>query len=220
MNLIPSLVVWRGGAYHTVNHKIRQYLGDPVNIMKILSDYQVNEIAVVVKDSESVQIIQSAVQFIQRPISITGLNLDIDLFNGLIRSGVDRIGLNCSKIDIADLKNLCSEFGQSTLIANIDVNKMSDLNLEFKEYLLAISDFVGETILHDIATSGTQSGLNSKLIEFINLLTSVSNIRISVEGGFNGHTFDLNEYSAVYYSTNYIYKRSQGKRCDIIINPS
>lgn len=219
MHLIPSIVIFEGIAYHTVQHQIKTYLGDPMNIMKILSDYEVNEIAIVVKDQLSLKTVKLAVPFIQRPVSVTGCTPEILLENNLISFGVDRVGISMNTASKAQFETLHKCLGRSTLIANVNIYSDTDLNVKMHDALVKISKFVSEIIIHDIFRSGSQLGLRRELINFINVLNSDVDIRVSAEGGFDGNSFGLNDFSAIYYSTGYIFTKKQVPKCNILINP-
>ncbi len=205
MYLIPAVVISNDLAFHTINHKINKYVGDPVNILKILSDYEVNEIAVVVKDLNSIRCVQAATPFLQRPISVTGPITEYRIIDKLISCGVDRVGIKYSKTDIQLFERLSVYYGRSTLIANVDIFNIDEINDDLSDEIISLSENVGEVIIHDVGSSGQQCGLNEKLLKFVNKLTDRIDIRVSVEGGFINEAKTLNNKSAIYYSTSYIY---------------
>lgn len=205
MYLIPSLVIRKNLAFHTINHEINKYVGDPVNILKILSDFEVNEISIVLKDLDSILSVEAATPFLQRPVSVTGPIADHSIMDRLISCGVDRIGLKYCRSK-KQLFNLFSiHYGRSTLVANIDCRTPDELNHEMFQEIISLSENVGEVIIHDISRSGLQSGLNDKIVKFVNKLSNFVDIRVSLEGGFKKEVGNLDTCSAIYYSTSFIF---------------
>lgn len=219
MQLIPSLVIYQGLAYHTVGHQISSYVGDPLNIVKILSEYQVDEVAVVIKDASSLDVLKSVAKFCQRPLSLSGVGKNYDLIYESLKSGVDRIAINFENFDIEELLTLHNTFGKSTLIGNFNLPDNYKADELLQPSMEIFFDCFSEVIVHDVSRSGTQTGLDPLLIKIVNKLNERGSCKFSIEGGFNGNTENLGTKSSVYYSSKYIFKSKNIEHNNIMINP-
>lgn len=221
INYIPSIVIYKKLAYHTKKHTKNQYIGDPLNISKVLSDFDVDEISIVVKDEESIQVAKKIPLFTSRPVSISGLPENFETYLAMISSGYDRIGINFNKYNPIFFEKILNELGSSSLLVNIDLE--TKINNISNDEIFVLKN-CSEIILHDVEKSGSNSGLNFSFhrqnIDYIK--SCKINTNISLEGGFNGSLNEinaLNEIRAIYYATNYIYCSEERNGNPILINP-
>ena len=217
--LIPSLVVQDSGAFYTRAHQTVKYVGDATNIVKLLSDYGVDEIAIVVKDSRSLPLLEKIAKYSQRPLSISGLGNKLEYIQRLLEAGFDRIGVTIDRTDVDTLEMLVARFGRSSLIGNFNFYSIPDPKIISTKLEALAADCFSEVIIHDVSRSGSQKGFSETLVRALNDAWRKKRVRLSIEGGFDGLLPAL-EYSAgVYYSAKYIFKSDSEALTNIMINP-
>jgi len=171
---IPSLVIKNSCAYFSIQHTTQKYLGDPINIVKILSDYGADEIAIFVKDFASLDVCMMLPYYCTRPISISGMPIDFQLLDKLLTSGYDRLGFSIK--DAKYYADLSLRYGNSTLILHLNEIKMF-------EKITNLQKNFSEIIYHDLFLSGSRIGLDRAKVSYLESLSK--KCEVSVEGGFN-----------------------------------
>ena len=124
--VIVNILIENSSAINTVKYKFDQYLGDPINLVRIFNDKEVDEIIISSKtaskkgiDLELLNDIASNARF---PISYVGGIKSIDNAAEIIKLGYEKISL-CSSYRPSLLKEISDRFGSSSVSVSIDLKK-------------------------------------------------------------------------------------------------
>lgn len=204
------------------NHK---YVGDPLNIVKIFNEKEVDEIIIIdikarANNKINWQLLQDMADECRMPFSYAGNVNSLDDIRKLNKLGVEKVILTMSNLsDINFIKNAVSDFGSSTISFLIDIKKnflgrykvkysTKDLNLPISNLIRKISDLgVGEIIIQNVSLEGTRKGMD---LEIISELSIDEKLPIVLSGGLNSyeecfHLANTTNISGVAVGANFIY---------------
>ena len=198
-----------------------KYLGDPLNTVKVLSDFGVDEIAVMNTDDVICDIIFEMPKYVNRPISMTGSIGSFDTASKLIEAGFDRLGFTDPHINqSAVLERVVSYFGASSTVVNVRARpeELVEVAQKVVEQIPA-----SEYVFHDVERAGSLAGLRP---EFEVLARRFNDVNIAVSGGYSGGAPPA--MTRVYYSARYAFPlrkapfdfRKQGIPLDFILVPA
>lgn len=184
--IIPILSIEGERLVKTVKFKKPNYLGDPLNAIRIFNDKMVDEIAIVdIKASKlnlepNYQMIEEMASQCFSPLSYGGGIKSIDQVKKIFDLGVEKIILNSSAFLTPKLVNeIATSFGSQSVVASFDIKKdffgnpkINCLSASKKvqntiPYWIDIlqKEGVGEILLQDVSRDGTFTGVNTSLIE-------------------------------------------------------
>jgi cyclase len=188
--VIPVLLLDKRKIVKSYKFKQHVYIGDPLNIVKIFSDKNVDEIIMVNIErnfqfnSENISYLESVLNECFIPISYAGGITDIKQIKILNRIGFEKVVINSSALENQTLlEKAAIEFGSSTVIAGINVkknffNKYKVYNYSKNQYskleprILCekmMESGAGELFINNIDLDGTMAGYDT---DIINELTS------------------------------------------------
>jgi cyclase len=152
MRVIAGIQITKDGAVKTQKFEKKIYLGDPVNIVRILNEKGAQEIAIFdIASTISKQIDYNFVQSISEELYIPvsyggGINSDTNI-SDLKKLGVERLILGSLYIqDVKSTKLLSDVFGSSSISASIDILSFDqELNL-LKLSLNGMTNFTTITV--------------------------------------------------------------------------
>lgn len=185
--IIPVLLLKDGQLVKTVKFKKNNYIGDPINAIKIFNEKEVDELVILDIDSSSKQhdinfkLIEDIASECFMPISYGGGILNKEQANQIISLGVEKIIVNTginSDYDLA--KEISNEIGVSSLVASIDFKKnfftknyniyvkcgTEKLKVNIIDHIRILSDFCGEFLINSIDRDGTKIGYDLELLNF------------------------------------------------------
>nr|WP_068892645.1 AglZ/HisF2 family acetamidino modification protein [Pedobacter panaciterrae] len=201
--LIPILLIQDGGLVKGVNFKKHVYVGDPVNVVKIFNEKEVDEIAIldisctVENRDPNYELISEITSEAFMPLSYGGGLKSIEQVRKIFHSGVEKVIFNTSAYLNPNLiKETAKEFGSSSTVVSIDVktsgffkstkkvfiqNSRKQIELTPLEYSKMLVDLgAGEIILTSVDHEGLMAGYDNDLIEEI---TSNLEIPVVANGG-------------------------------------
>jgi cyclase len=239
IRVIPVLTIQGRKLVKTVQFKKPNYIGDPINAIKIFNDKEVDEIAVVditasrEKKEPNYSLIEEMAGECFMPLAYGGGITNFSQAQKVFSLGVEKIILNTVLRDyISLIGEIASVYGNQSVVACMDIRKNifgkkelyfnSGSDKSKKPYAEVISDCVkagaGEIIVHDVDREGTFSGYNIDLISEISKNTTVPVIAL---GGASSVSDIKNAVveggaSAVAAGSFFIYKNNDPK--SILIN--
>ena len=184
--IIPILSIEGDRLVKTVKFKKPNYLGDPLNAIRIFNDKMVDEIAIVdikvskLKKEPNYNLVEEMASQCFSPLSYGGGITTLDQAKKIFDLGVEKIILNTSAFLNPKLVNeIATSFGSQSVVASFDIKKDIFGNLKIHclsaskkiqkpiNYWLEVlqKEGVGEVLLQDVSRDGTFSGINSSLIE-------------------------------------------------------
>ena len=203
--VMPVLLLMENDCVKGEKFKNHEYVGDPLNIVKIFNDKEVDEIIILDINARSRRVInwtliEKIANECRMPFSYGGNINNIEDIRKLNRLGVEKIILTQSNLkDISFIKNAVKTFGSSTIsfLLNIEKNifnkyviknkSFSFFNTEsiLKHTLHEISCLnVGEIIIQLVDNEGTRSGFDFAILDEIKIN---ANIPIVLTGGINSY---------------------------------
>jgi cyclase len=194
IRVIPVLLLHKGGLYKTVKFDKPNYVGDPINAVKIFNEKEIDEIVVLDIDAGREnrgpnfdQITEIAGEaFI--PLAYGGGISDIEQIKKLFYLGVEKVILNYACHNNPKLiTDAANRVGSQSVVASIDYKKnifgkatvyVSNGKLSTKQPVVDFArkmvDFgAGEIILNSIERDGTYKGYDLEMIEKISKSVSV-----------------------------------------------
>jgi cyclase len=186
--IIPCLLLKGRGLYKTVKFSEPKYVGDPVNAVKIFNEKEVDELLVLdimatkEKREPNFELIGDIAGECFMPLAYGGGVSSIEQIRRLQRVGVEKVSLNSAAFHNRDLvKEACSTFGTSSILATIDVKKSffgkyevwinggksntKEDPVRYAEQLARLG--VGEILVNSIDRDGTMGGLDTNLLKAI-----------------------------------------------------
>ena len=128
--VIPVLLLKNNGLVKTVKFKNSNYIGDPINAMKIFNTKEVDELVILDimatknKREPDYEFIKEIVSEAFMPIGYGGGINKLEHIRKLFQLGVDKVILNSAAILEPDLIKKASEiYGNQSIVVSIDVKK-------------------------------------------------------------------------------------------------
>ena len=188
VRVIPVLLVAEGQLVKTKKFKNPRYVGDPVNTIRIFNEKGVDELVIcdISKDryrnGPDMALIETMASEAFMPLGYAGGVTTMEQAEGLVSSGVEKIGLGQSLVDRPELvKEMVGRYGAQSVVAAVDF-KPSLLrgNVQYVEsgkrrvkgsldtsVQSALGLGVGELWLTAMEREGTYSGYDTQTLESI-----------------------------------------------------
>ena len=183
--VIPVLLIDGEGCFKTIKFNKKIYLGDPINIIKIFNDLEVDEIIILdISPGNNVNynLLQKLSQESFVPLTYGGKIKNEEDVENVIKLGFEKISINSLYIENPGIvKKIIKKFGSSTIsmCVNIKTNifgknkvhylrKRKNLSNDIIQYLKAIQDIKpGEIFITFMDNEGTQSGFDIEVLKEI-----------------------------------------------------
>ncbi len=235
--IIPCLLMSDRGLVKTVRFKKSQYVGDPINAVRIFNEKEVDELILLDINasrqhySPNFELITDIASEAFMPIAYGGGIKTLEQAKRIVNSGVEKIILNSSALDNPELiGELSQNLGSSSTVIAIDIKKdifgkykifnPRTRRFERKKFKTHITDIIamgaGELLINDLTREGSYKGLNLELIKEISLMINVPFI-ISGGTGNLGHCVEASKLgaAAIAVGSLFIY---MGKHRAVMIN--
>ena len=183
--VIPVLLLKGNGLYKTIKFKKPIYIGDPINAVKIFSEKEVDEIALLDIDASlkktipNYKLIEDIASECFVPLTYGGGVSSTEQFKTVLSLGVEKVAINSALFSDNNLvEESASIFGAQSIVASVDLRKRfwgysaytHGGNVRVKMSLSQIlnnlkSKQIGEIFLNSIDNDGTMKGYDLDLIE-------------------------------------------------------
>lgn len=237
VRVIPVLTLDNEKLVKTIKFKNPNYIGDPVNAVKIFNDKEVDEIILLditaTKENREPNYnkIEEICSEAFMPFAYGGGINSMDQVNRLFQLGIEKVVLNSVlNTNLELVKKISDKFGAQSIVASIDIKKnlfgkyhafshsgQKKVNLSLVIYLKNIlAAGAGEIFLNSIDRDGTFDGYD---LEILKKLTEISAVPLIACGGAR-NMVDLrlaieNGASAVSAGSLFVYR---GVQKGILIN--
>ncbi|MCP4325917.1 MAG: imidazole glycerol phosphate synthase subunit HisF [Alteromonadales bacterium] len=237
VRVIPCLLLHNSGIVKTIKFKKPRYIGDPINVVKILNEKEVDELVFLDIDASkkkiepNYQIIEEIANECFMPFGYGGGITNLSQADKLFSLGVEKVIIGSEALNNVELiKNISKKYGSQSVVVSINVKsnifgkrklynpgktrtESMDIRLFSK---LVVENGAGEIFLNSVDRDGTKAGFDKELIKQI---SSVVNVPVTVCGGA-GQLSDFKdavEYgaSAVSAGSLFVY---HGKRDAVLVN--
>ena len=204
--VIPVLLFKEGGLYKGQKFKNHKYVGDPINIVKIFNEKQVDELVLLdieaSKKSTPIdfQLIEEIASEAFMPVAYGGGIKSINDAKKIFSLGIEKVILNTSAIESPELVvELIKHFGSQSVVFSLDIRRdfFKKLNVyirsgtkkvkgKLEDITLKMQQLgVGEIILNSIDLEGTKKGYDLKLISDLSNLLDIPLIALGGAGNIN-----------------------------------
>jgi imidazole glycerol-phosphate synthase subunit HisF len=185
--VIPVLSLIEEDLVKTTKFKSPNYIGDPINALKIFNAKEVDELllqdirATKTGRSPKIELIRDIVSEAFMPIAYGGGISNIGEIDQLFKNGVEKITLNSAAITDPNIVKLASDnYGSQSIVVSLDIKKNffghgyrvvsnSWINKFASGLLDTLSKFedlgAGEIIVNSIENDGCMSGIDVELIK-------------------------------------------------------
>lgn len=191
---IPVLLLSRDGLVKTIRFRDRVYLGDPINIVRIFNEKEVDELVLLDIDatksgaSPDVARITDIVSEAFMPVCYGGGVRTIEQMRALYMAGIEKVSLNSIAAESPEfVEEAAREFGSSSVVVSMDVRRrmlggnrvaIRGASVMTKwtpgDYARRMSDAgAGEIMLNSVERDGTQSGYDIELIQDVSARVSI-----------------------------------------------
>lgn len=235
--IIPCLLLSKNDLVKTVNFENPNYIGDPINAVKIFNEKKADELFLLeinatVKNYEpNFELIKKIARESRMPICYGGGIKNLDQAKQILSFGVEKIALSSIIFEDINIVSDISKFsGSNSTVTVLDIKKIDDKYFIFthngkKKNDIDISILidnlqdlgVGEIVINSIDRDGTMMGFDYKLID--NLIDKIT-VPVTILGGA-GSFSDLEKAVIKYGSIGiscgsfFVYK---GNRKAVLIN--
>jgi cyclase len=188
IRVIPVLLHRNQGLVKSVRFKNHQYIGDPINTVKIFNEKEVDELCVLdispsrFESGPNMQLVAEIASEAFMPMAYGGGISNTNQIQAILYEGAEKVVLNT---EIQNNPSLLSEAakiaGSQSIVASIDVKKnllgkkrvhrtdgKKPLKLSPLEYAKSLEDYgAGEILLTSVDHEGTFSGYDLDLLQLI-----------------------------------------------------
>jgi imidazole glycerol-phosphate synthase subunit HisF len=235
--IIPTLLYSKNGLYKTIKFKNKNYIGDPINTIKLFNDLKVDELilldidATVNKTGPNLSLINDVSNECFMPLCYGGGITSLKQAENVFKLGIEKVCINSEALNNLNLiTQICDVFGSQSVVISIDLKKNIFGNFKIfshsknKYYRLTLESYLeqvvsagaGEIFLTNINREGTMSGYDYQLIKKVSSAITIPIIANGGAGHFS-HILKAFEYgaSAVSCSSKFIY---HGPHNAVLIN--
>lgn len=216
--IIPVLLIEKSKLVKSVCFKSNNYVGDPLNAIRVFSNKYIDEIIVIDITQEknkaiNFSLIQDMAEECFSPLTYGGGISSLDDASRLFSIGIEKICINSLfRKDINIVKDMIKAFGSCSVIHSIDLYKFRDnyfiysydrfvkinpFKKDIWQYLKYVDNFgFGEVFINFVNKDGTFSGYD---FEFIKLLGNRMSLPVTVCGGCGSfeELYNLSKYSKI-----------------------
>lgn len=199
--IIPQLLILEEGVYKTTKFSNPNYIGDPINTIKLFNELEADEIVIVdidttKKNSElDYDFIEEIVSEAFMPVTYGGGIKSIKDAKLVLQCGVEKILINNLFIKNPEIiMNIQSEIGSQSIVVSIDVFRDKDNSLVLYDYVKCCNTNIllldaaiqaenlgaGELLITSVNHDGTYRGLD---LEILNALNNKIKVPIIISGG-------------------------------------
>ena len=186
--IIPSLLIHKGGLVKTIRFAEKQYVGDPLNAVRIFNEKEVDELAIFDIDASALdrepdyELIEKLASQSRMPLCYGGGVRSVAQAQKIFSLGIEKIAISSAAINNPELISHISErVGSQSVIVVLDVKKKRLGKYELytnngkKSTGICPIDFAekaqrlgaGEIIINSIDNDGMMEGYDINIIEKI-----------------------------------------------------
>ena len=206
LRIIPLLLLHEEGFYKTINYSNPNYIGDPINTIRLFNDLEADEIVIIDIDATkknqkiNTDFVQSIVSEAFMPVTYGGGIKNIQDARNILSCGVEKILVN--NLFLKDphlISEISNELGRQSIVISLDVIYNQNKQLCLYDYLnkkitlRTISSSVidamfygaGEILISSVDKEGTLTGLDLNIFDQIDCEVKVPLI---ISGGANSNS--------------------------------
>lgn len=184
--VIPCLLLQGESLVKTIQFQKGNYIGDPMNAVKIYNDCEVDELiildiaATVNEKQPNFDLLSKIVDECFIPLTYGGGIKTIEDMSTIFQIGVEKVAINALIYENSSIvKDAVKKFGSQSIVASIDCKKnifghydvyirngKKKIKYKLDSYLEYVQSLgVGEILINDIHRDGMMDGYNLELME-------------------------------------------------------
>ena len=201
--VIPTLLINDNRLLKGSEFKNHNYVGDPINIVKIFNEKYVDELLIYdinnnLDSSLNYHLLKNIAGECNMPLTYGGGIKNIQQVRELFTIGIEKVSINTNTLEDYNLiKNLSQTFGSQSIMVSIDIkksffgtkyiynwrNKKLIKHLKINEHIEnCIQNGAGEILINFVNNEGKLNGLNTREID---ILGKNYKVPIIISGGIN-----------------------------------
>jgi imidazole glycerol-phosphate synthase subunit HisF len=186
--VIPILLLKNQGIVKSVKFKHYNYIGDPLNAVRLFNDLKVDELVFLdilashYNRPISVDFVKNIADEANMPFSVGGGIKSLDVIDSIIRGGAEKVILNTHAVTTPSfVKRASEEYGSSTIVVSLDIKKRrfrgnqivthggsKSTNIDPVELAQKMEENgAGELIINSVDNDGTMMGYDLEMIKSI-----------------------------------------------------
>lgn len=183
--VIPCLLLKNAGLVKTTRFEQPRYLGDPINIVRIFNDKEVDEIVLLditatpARQRPPFDLLTKIASECFMPLCYGGGVADIDTMTALYSLGIEKVAINTAAVEVPSIVSEASKkFGAQSVVVSIDVKKKrfggyqvwthggrKATGVDPIEHACNMENVgAGEILLNSIDRDGTMNGYDIELV--------------------------------------------------------
>ena len=130
IRVIPVLLIHKGGLYKTVKFSKPQYVGDPINAVRIFNEKEVDEIIILDIDATAknkapnIRMIEEIASEAFMPLAYGGGIRKVSEIKEILQRGAEKVVINYGSLEHPELiENAAAVFGSQSIVVSIDIKK-------------------------------------------------------------------------------------------------
>lgn len=184
--VMPCLLIKNEALVKTIQFNKFNYIGDPVNAVKIYNDCEVDELvildisATIEHKEPNYMLIAKIVDECFMPLAYGGGVKSIEQMAQIFKLGAEKIVINSLVFEAPEvIKAAISKFGAQSIVASIDCKKnifgkyevftnsgKNKIKMKLEDVFKLLNELgVGEVMINDISCDGMMQGYNKELIQ-------------------------------------------------------
>ena len=192
--VIPALLLKGNGLVKGVKFKNHEYVGDPINTVKIFNDKEVDELIILDimaslnANDPNFEILKELASEAFMPMGYGGGIQSLDQAKRVFDLGFEKIVIGTAALINLDLiASIANVYGSQSVVVSLDIKKnwlkkyqlygysgSKKMNIELKKFVdQVITSGAGEILLNNIDHDGTKKGYDLEIIKEISCLASV-----------------------------------------------
>lgn len=212
--VIPCLLLHKGGLYKTVKFKNPNYIGDPINAIRIFNDKEVDELMFIDIDATTqnlepnYSLIKDIASECFMPLSYGGGIKTVEQMRKINTLGVEKFSISSSAVsNLKLIREAADIFGSSSVIVTIDVKKdffgnkkvythngQTNTKLDVVAFAKLVESYgAGEIVINSIDRDGMMSGFDIELMKTIKESVNVPIIALGGAGNLSHIKEVINE---------------------------
>ncbi len=212
--IIPVLLLKNLGLVKTTRFKKYNYIGDPINAVKIFNELKADELVFLDIEATkqnrliSLDFVRDVGEEANMPFAVGGGVNSLNDIQKLIQAGAEKVIINSAAINPGFIESAAKEFGSSTISVCIDYQKKlfggikSWIHAGTKSTQYTPIEFAlnmqnsgaGEIIMQSIERDGTMTGYDLEMLKSISQAVTIPVIAL-------GGAADLKNLSTAYKET-------------------
>jgi cyclase len=214
--VIPCLQLLNESLVKTINFKKCNYIGDPINTVRIFNELEVDELcfldirATMEKRDPNLKVLKEIANECFMPLSFGGGINSLNIAKQILSIGFEKIIINSAiQINPNIISDIANDTGSQSVIASIDIKKStfgkyncysksgtSKINTNPVNWAIELQNRgAGELLITSINNDGTWKGFD---IEIIKKIAQSVSIPVIINGGCSS----INEINNVFINTN------------------